>query len=606
MAGAFDFSPMQNATSVNFFQKDPETAIDVNALQRQRQMAQLLTQRGLQGQDGQMVSGHYVPPSALSYINQLASAVLGAQQNRSADAKEAQLAQALLAKRTQDSSDFMSALNGTPASSREVAGPPVEGGSAPMQTTPAVPGDTNKALAIALESQNPQLSGMAPELLKRQMDAAEFNQALAAARGGPAGGATDGAAPGGAPGAAPAGPNAGTFNLNPAAFAFAASPNARAQNLAKMIQEANKPQVLAEGGTLLGADNKPLYIAPKTEAGIQLNNGVASPVPGYGAAKAGMEGQIATAKDDNVLTTRDVGGVPTTKTNAEWRAYYSGGASAPAPAPRAPTQQQAPVRGNFTGTPEQILDQINNSPVSQAVKDEMRRAYTNQVSGNNPDFNPLGTGALPAPTGPVQGQSQADAKYQATRAEDFAKRAGAIQTAGSTASGTMRNLDTLEQLFKDPDVAKGGAAENISALKNLAASTGVDVKGAGAEQGIQAITNKMALDSRSTAEGGGMPGAMSDADRNFLANQQPGLNKTPEGRAIIIDNARKLAQRQIDVARMAQRYEQEHGKIDAGFDRQLQEYADKNQMFSGKKAAAPQAMDIRSLAAQELQRRRGK
>lgn len=64
----------------------------------------------------------------------------------------------------------------------------------------------------------------------------------------------------------------------------------------------------------------------------------------------------------------------------------------------------AAVRGNFTGTPEQVLDQINSSPVPEPVKAEMRRAYSNQMSGNNPAFNPMGTGAQPPLIGPGAGR----------------------------------------------------------------------------------------------------------------------------------------------------------------------------------------------------------
>lgn len=593
-------------TPVNFFQPGTDPAIDQNQILRQRALADMLTQKSMTPDQGQMVSGHYVAPGAGTYIAQLVNALGGVALGRKADQNERDMGQALAASRQKDAAGIMSALQGAPAVpaqnvplnvSNDDEGNPLP----PAGQTAAIPAqgpDNAKALAIALQSQDPTFRGMAPDMMKRQMDQAEFNQAMAAARGGAPGGAPSGPPPAGGPegsmpGAGPAlggggappvaGPN--TFNLNPAAFALSSSVNPRAQALGKMIQEANKPQILAEGGTLLGGDNKPLYIAPKTEPGIQLNNGVASPVPGYGAAKAGMEGQIATAKDDNVLTTHDVGGVPTTKTNAEWRQYYGGGQQPPprAAPPQAP--QAAPVRGNFSGSAEDVLAQINAAQVPDAVKAQMRQAYANQQSGNNPAFNPMGTGALP----PVQGQSASDKEYATTRAKDYATFASGLQTSARAANGTLGNLSALEALYKDPDVAKGGAAENISSLKNLAASTGADVKGLGAEQAIQAITNKMALDARSTADGGGMPGAMSDADRGFLRSLTPNLSKTPEGRAQIIDAQRKTAQRNIEIARMANQYEQQNGRLDAGFDAQVAQYAASNPMFAGQKAAAPQS-----------------
>lgn len=625
------------ATSVNFFQPGTDAAADSNAILRQRELAKLLLQQGQQSPSGQVVGGQFVAPSALSYANQLAQALGGAFMSKSADEKEREMGMRLQQQRAGEAQAFMQAASGTPASSREVAGPAAEGQAPPTQTTAAVPGDMNKALAIALGGQNPQLQAMAPEILKRQMADASFQQALQSAGGG---GGSGGMASGGASnpaGATTGGPIPGgnTFGLDPAAFALSQSSDPRAAAMAKMIQENSKPIALAEGGTALtrGPNGQltPGYIAPKTEAGInvvpiagQPGSFRANPVQGYGQAKADISGQVAgaeaAARDPySALVKVDTPNGPVMMTPAQARAAAGGGAPAPAPQqgqqpPVRPMAGPAP-RGNFTGTAEQIMATIDAQNVPPAVKEEMRRAYAAQVSGNNPAFDAMGTGALPPMEGGGAGrggqggagiplQTEQSQAYATSRAKSYAEMAPKLQQAGQDAASSLRNLDSLEQLFKDPNVAKGGAAENISSLKNLAASSGVDIKGVGAEQGIQAITNKMALDSRSTAEGGGMPGAMSDADRNFLSNQQPGLNKTPEGRAIIIDNARKLAQRKIEVARMAQRYEQEHGQIDAGFDRQLQEYADKTQMFADKKpTAAPQALDFRALAAQELARR---
>lgn len=606
MANPF-LSPVgQNAASVNFFQNSPEVATDVNALQRQRALAELLSRQGLQGQEGQMVSGHYVPPSALSYVNQLGSALVGGYLNREADSKEQRLAQALMTSRQKDSSDFMSAFQGSPAQAREVAGPAAEGQAAPTQTTAAVPPDLNRALAIAMQSQNPLVSGMAPDLVKRQMDAAELQSALSAAgfsnsaQGG--GGAAPIAGTQGAPVQAGFPPG-----VSPQAIPLLLSKNAQANKFGQVIQEASKPTILAEGGTALKYDAQgnlvPAYIAPKTEPGIGVS-GVpgqpgafqANPVQGYGAAKASIAGQVAgaeaQARDPYAGLVRvDTPSGPRMMTPAQAR-DAAGQPSQP------PVRQGGPgVRGGFTGTAEEIMASIDAAPVSQAVKQEMRQAYANQVTGSNPAFNDMGTGALPPQGGMASGaasnpagaqsggpgiplQKEESQAYATARAKNYAEQAPKYQQAGQDASSTLRNLSTLETLYKDPNVAKGALAENISGLKNIGASFGIDMKGLSSEQAAEAITNKMALASRSTAEGGGMPGAMSDADRKFLANMQPGLTKTPEGRAQIIDASRKVAQRQIDVANLARDYEQKNGQLDIGFDRVLADYAAKNQMFT--------------------------
>lgn len=67
--------------NANFFEAAPDPATNPNAYAQQRGMAAQLTQRGTAPQQGQMVNGHYVAPSATSYASQLASALMGGHKN---------------------------------------------------------------------------------------------------------------------------------------------------------------------------------------------------------------------------------------------------------------------------------------------------------------------------------------------------------------------------------------------------------------------------------------------------------------------------------------------------------------------------------------------
>ena len=121
---------------------------------------------------------------------------------------------------------------------------------------------------------------------------------------------------------------------------------------------------------------------------------------------------------------------------------------APAATPSAPTRPLIGpsaaraggpgVRGNFTGTAEEIMAQIDAAPVSAAVKNEMRQAYANQVTGNNPAFDPMGTGAAPPPAGPLIGP-------------------GAVPAPASGAPGVKVGLSPDEQV--DFDARKAGAVQ---------------------------------------------------------------------------------------------------------------------------------------------------
>ncbi len=141
------------------------------------------------------------------------------------------------------------------------------------------------------------------------------------------------------------------------------------------------------------------------------------------------------------------------------------------------------------------------------------------------------------------------------------------------------NIDRFLQLNKDPNVAQGKYAEAFSGLKNAAASFGVEVKGASSEQVMQGISNQMALQLRNPDSGMGMPGAMSDADREFLKSMPPGLNQTKEGRELTADLFQTVNARKVEVARMLLKHEAAGGKVDGEFLRKMADHADKNPMF---------------------------
>jgi hypothetical protein len=355
-----------------------------------------------------------------------------------------------------------------------------------------------------------------------------------------------------------------------------------AARLATMVQDASKPINVAEGGTVYDPNTgKPIFTAPKTVAGISMQGGQAAPVPGFAEAdarSAGLKAAAEAAARDKYAApvTIPAQGGPRMVTPALAREMAGNNSQTPvAPAMQGLPQAQPGMTSSFQGPAEQVL------PLIAGIKDPQERAnafdaYARQLTGG---------GAMAGPGGPgIPLQTEEQSAYGTARAKDFAGQASNYSKGGQQGASTLRSLDELRTLYSDPNVAKGAAAENISGLKNLASSFGVDIKGLGSEQAAQAITNKMALDLRSTADGGGMPGAMSDADREFLKALTPNLTKSPEGRNKIMDAQQKVAQRNIDVARLANQYEQQNGRIDAGFDKVVQDYAAKNQLFTQPKA----------------------
>ena len=82
---------MADLTEQQLLEQDPE----VLGLQRQRQLANLLTGQAFNQPQGQMISGHYVRPSALQQALPMINAGIGALTNANLDTKQQELAQAL-------------------------------------------------------------------------------------------------------------------------------------------------------------------------------------------------------------------------------------------------------------------------------------------------------------------------------------------------------------------------------------------------------------------------------------------------------------------------------------------------------------------------------
>jgi hypothetical protein len=175
--------------------------------------------------------------------------------------------------------------------------------------------------------------------------------------------------------------------------------------------------------------------------------------------------------------------------------------------------------------------------------------------------------------------------YDAKMGAELAELNRDLIKGAATARSNIANIDRLGQLLNDPTVYQGTAGERVLQAKRLAKSIGIDVGDVGPAEAAQAITSQLALNARSPAGGAGMPGAMSDADRDYLKAMQPGIERTPGGNKLIIDVTRKINQRAVDVEKFRQDYVKRNGRLNEGFNTELQEWADKNPLFPNAPAA---------------------
>ncbi|RAK29154.1 hypothetical protein C7374_105205 [Falsochrobactrum ovis] len=162
----------------------------------------------------------------------------------------------------------------------------------------------------------------------------------------------------------------------------------------------------------------------------------------------------------------------------------------------------------------------------------------------------------------------------------FAKRYDEISAGASNAQQMMGMYDLAEQALNS-GVRTGMGAEAELTLRQLGSALGIDTdpeKLAGGEL-IRAVQNRMALTMRSPDGGMGMPGALSDRDIKFLKDSQIGIDRSPEGNRKMLAAFRAMEGRKIEIARLADEYIAENGRLDSGFNRRVREWAEANPLF---------------------------
>lgn len=162
----------------------------------------------------------------------------------------------------------------------------------------------------------------------------------------------------------------------------------------------------------------------------------------------------------------------------------------------------------------------------------------------------------------------------------FAKRYDDITGGAMNAEQMLGMYDLAEQALKS-GVRTGVGAEAELTLRQFGAALGLDTdaeKLAGGEL-IRAIQNRMALTMRSPDGGMGMPGALSDRDIKFLKDSQVGIDRSPEGNLRMLKAFRAMEGRKIEIARLADQYIEQNGRLDSGFNKMIREFAEANPLF---------------------------
>jgi hypothetical protein len=138
----------------------PEQMLQQQQILRQQKMAEMLLQKGMEQPQGQMISGHYVRPSIFQNLAGLANTYVGQQGIKEGEQAQLDLAKAIRGQESTALADYMSQLQGKPATPdrvTEMAGPYTKNVPMPTATMagqPAVEGNPLLANMNALQNPN--------------------------------------------------------------------------------------------------------------------------------------------------------------------------------------------------------------------------------------------------------------------------------------------------------------------------------------------------------------------------------------------------------------------------------------------------------------------
>ena len=167
--------------------------------------------------------------------------------------------------------------------------------------------------------------------------------------------------------------------------------------------------------------------------------------------------------------------------------------------------------------------------------------------------------------------------YDNTVGSGYGKRFLALQDDAQNGQRALNALKVMDHATRQEGFYSGTGAGSVANLKRFAAA--LNLPGAEGIDSIEAF-NALAKQSALDIMGGSLGTGFSNADRDFVLDQVPNLDNSPAGNARLIEIQKGLAQRKIDIAKLARTYaDQNGGRIDTGFDDFLMQWADQNPLF---------------------------
>lgn len=238
---------------------------------------------------------------------------------------------------------------------------------------------------------------------------------------------------------------------------------------------------------------------------------------------------------------------------------------------------------SLPGTPQNVpraASPTPRGPLGDMDEERRNRAAIALILGNREQATKILTEAPDR-----EGQKA----YDTELGKGLAKDMGELRDSARKAQAQVAMLEVMEKLAAS-GTPQGPGTQYELALRRALGAAGIQTNGLSQAEMFNALASQLALSARDPSSGAGMPGAMSDSDRQFLVNMNPNLFMTAEGNRMLIGYMKRVAQRDIEVARFANEYARlNKGRIDDRFFERLAQWSAKNPLFPEAAQPQPQA-----------------
>lgn len=174
--------------------------------------------------------------------------------------------------------------------------------------------------------------------------------------------------------------------------------------------------------------------------------------------------------------------------------------------------------------------------------------------------------------------SAAQSAQDKLMAEDLGKQYLTWQQNGALAIEKQQRMEQLQSYLNK--VNTGALAGSTLQIQRIAKAVGFNIPdSANYAEASASLAKQMAMELRNPANGGGLPGSMSNYEDKLLQSMVPNIDKLPGAAKLMSDAYIANQQRVQDIAALMRDYKKANGKVDEGIYNIIDQYKRDHPLF---------------------------